>query len=378
MSLPVDAGANADLKARAAARAQQLGLPTRALEDWRYVDCTPLTQVAPASAGTDGGLQPADCADPSQPAAAGATKDLLVVDGRFRTLPTCRQMDAGNPGIETLTDVSQLWALADPGDAVGLAIPAGDQHLTLHSHATGGLSGWHLRLVVAPGATLVLDWEHHGTAASRSSSWLALELGRGASVRLREPGTGDAQVRLSTLTARLEQDARLEILSYSTGGVLLRSRTEIDLVGPGAEVDLASIDLVAGKRQAHRLTRVIHRAANTRSRQAIRAVLSDRAAASCDALIQVLPGADGTDADLQNRNLLLSAEARADTRPQLDIRADDVKAAHGATIGQLDAEELGYLRCRGLDPGAARGLLVGAFVAEILDRIGTPAAGSPP
>ncbi len=362
MNSAIDPGTYADLKILATARARELGLPTRTLEDWRYVDCAALAAVHPIGDGKVG----------------GSTADILVVDGFFRSLPKEKILGPQPIAIDAIVDAGQIWALSDLGHAADLAMSGLGRTLTLHSHCTGGASGWYLRLVVAPGTTLELDIEHHGDRPARSSSWLALELGRGASVRVREPGTGHAQVRLATLTARVEQDARLEIVCSSSGGALLRSRIEIDLAGPGAEADLAAIDVVAGKRQAHRVTRIIHRAPSTRSRQAIRAVLNDRALASCDALIQVLPGADGTDADLQNRNLLLSHEARADTRPQLDIRADDVKAAHGATIGQLDAEELGYLRCRGLDAGAARGLLVGAFVAEILDRVGKPPAGSTP
>ena len=89
-------------------------------------------------------------------------------------------------------------------------------------------------------------------------------------------------------------------------------------------------------------------------------------------MVRILAGCDGANAEQQNRNLLLSDLARADTRPQLDIKADDVKAAHGATVGQLDADELLYLRMRGITAADARGLLTAGFTGEVLARLVHP------
>ena len=178
-------------------------------------------------------------------------------------------------------------------------------------------------------------------------------------------------VSLFTVSTRLAQDAKLTWTGHSTGGTLLRQRFEVTLAEPGAELDLALIDVV-GSGQAHRVSRITHAARDTRSRQLIKAIANGHSAVSCDALITIGPGADGSDAELQNRTLVLSPTARADTRPQLDIHADEVKAAHGATIGQLADDELLYLRSRGLDGDAARSLLAQAFISEVTSRMSQP------
>ena len=153
---------------------------------------------------------------------------------------------------------------------------------------------------------------------------------------------------------------------------LQRWRGVIDLVGTGAHADIAAIDQVSGTDQAHRHLRIRHRVGPTTSTQLFKSVLADHAIASFDGLVDIAKGADGANAEQLSRTLLLSPTARGDTRPQLDVHADEVKAAHGATVGQLDADELLYLRMRGLSPASAKGLLVDGFIQEVAARL--PAA----
>jgi hypothetical protein len=343
---------------QAVARLAQLGLPSRALEDWRYVDTAPLGVVPTAPrAKVDTGHGDAD---------------IVIVDGRIHLARGLTAVPA--PLGDPRDDHARLWALAGPGDATSLMV-AGERRLDLRSIATGGAHGWRLHLAVAPGATLDLTMEHHDPAAmagghARSAGWLTLSIGRGAQVTVRERHVGAQSCCLAAVDAEVAQDAGLTWTAVSSGGGLLRQHLSVRLAGPGAACDLAMADRVGGRHQAHRLTRVIHAAPLTRSRQVIKAIVDGHAAASCDALISVAVGSDGTDADLQNRNLVLSPTARADTRPQLDIRADEVKAAHGATVGRLDAEETLYLRMRGLGAEAARDLLITAFIDEVAGRLG--------
>ncbi|MBN8525702.1 MAG: SufD family Fe-S cluster assembly protein, partial [Planctomycetes bacterium] len=124
--------------------------------------------------------------------------------------------------------------------------------------------------------------------------------------------------------------------------------------------------------QAHLLTRVVH-AGGTTSDQLVKAVLRDRSRTSFDGVVAMPAGADGSSAVQQDRNLLLSPQARADTRPQLDIRADEVEASHGATVGALDGDELIYLRARGLPLVQAREVLTAAFLDEALLAFADPA-----
>jgi Fe-S cluster assembly protein SufD len=137
-------------------------------------------------------------------------------------------------------------------------------------------------------------------------------------------------------------------------------------------VALAGLAEVHGQHQAHQWLRVCHAAGNSTSEQLYKNVLHEQARTSFDGCVQIIAGADGANARQQNRNLVLADTARADTRPQLDIKADDVKAAHGATVGQLDADELLYLRMRGLPLAAARALLTTGFSGEVLALLPHP------
>jgi Fe-S cluster assembly protein SufD len=348
----------AALRAEAAALAARLGQPTRALEDWRYVDLAPLATVPPV------GRMKVDVGN--------GDPHVLTTDGHLRLLPADGVVvsDDLSPFAARLADADDptlAWALA--GDIAALHVSGSNRLIGLRTGATGGASAWALTLHIAPGATADLFIEHHAGAPARVCSWLHLALGAGAVVRVIEHHIGrDLGQRLDTITAIVGKDAQLEWTGLSGGAQLLRQRVEVTLAAPGAGCDLAAADAPEGTLQAHRLTRVRHAAPNTTSRQLIKSVLKERSRTSHDGRIAVDVGADGTDADYQSRSLLLSPDARADSKPQLDINADEVKAAHGATFGQLDAEELLYLRARGLTATAARDTLVSAFWGEVQRR----------
>jgi Fe-S cluster assembly protein SufD len=118
---------------------------------------------------------------------------------------------------------------------------------------------------------------------------------------------------------------------------------------------------------------VRHRAGPSQSAQLFKTLAGDSSIASFDGLVAIDRGADQSNAEQRNQNLLLSSKARVDTRPQLDILADDVKAGHGATVGQLNADELFYLRSRGLGDARARALLTRGFAMEAVARMRLPA-----
>jgi Fe-S cluster assembly protein SufD len=296
--------------------------PTPEHEDWRYVDCKPLS--AEASTATT-------------------------------TLPgaPCAASDAPQP-----CDATHTWAAA--GTVHRLAL-RGDGELSIDDH--GGT--WTLLLDVAPGATQRLRLRRHA-ASGRSSSWLHARLGRGACLEIEDCTLAADDVRLAALGADVAQDARFDVRLAQTGGRLSRHRLDVALQGTGAHSGLLAAAAPRGETQAHLLTRVVHVAATTTSSQLIKAVLRDRARTSFDGVVGMLAGADGSTATQQDRNLLLSPLARADTRPQLDIRADEVEASHGATVGALDDDELTYLRARGLPPAQAREMLTAAFLDEVL------------
>jgi Fe-S cluster assembly protein SufD len=191
-------------------------------------------------------------------------------------------------------------------------------------------------------------------------------LAPGAALEIEDLPAPDAGVVLAASSATVAQDARLAGRIAQTGGALVRHRVDASLDASGASCAIHAATAVRGSSQAHILTRVVHAAGPSRSDQLVKAVLRDSSRASFDGVVTMLKGADGSAATQQDRNLVLAPTARADTRPQLDIRADEVEASHGATVGALDEDELTYLRARGLAAGDARDLLTRAFLDEVL------------
>jgi Fe-S cluster assembly protein SufD len=146
----------------------------------------------------------------------------------------------------------------------------------------------------------------------------------------------------------------------------------VKLREPGAAVELFGLLLAADGQHVDDHTRIDHLAPDTRSDEAFRGVIGRRGRGVFNGKVIVHPGAHGIDARQSNDNLLLSDQAEIDTKPELEIYSNDVKCAHGSTVGELDAEHLFYLRSRGVDEAQAREILTAAFAAVVLDRIATP------
>jgi len=157
------------------------------------------------------------------------------------------------------------------------------------------------------------------------------------------------------------------------GGQLTRLDLRVALDGEGAGAELAGIFLADGAREQHLRTLVEHRSPHTASDQLYRGVAAGRGRGSYDGKVIVHPGAAKTESRQSSRNLLLGREAAIESRPQLEINADDVKCSHGATTGTLDEQMMFYLLARGLDRDTARALLTYAFVGDVLRRL-APAA----
>lgn len=342
------------LRDAALARAAELGLPTSAAEDWRYVDVRPLAAAVSASA-----------------AAAPIADGPEVIDGAFTAAIGLGEPDAATAARErerlaAEREAPACWSWT--GETRHARI-AGRQTLTIDHQATSASSGWRLLLDLAPAAELDLVLVHRSRTGSRASVGIVATLAQGAHLRVSEVVPAPAGQLLVQVDARVGRDATLTWAAASRGGELLRWRGVVELAGAGAHADIAAVDQVGGKLQAHRHLRLRHLVGPTTSTQLFKAVLADHASGSFDGLVDVAKGADGADAEQLSRTLLLSPTARGDTRPQLDIHADEVKAGHGATVGQLDADELLYLRMRGIPAAEAKGLLIDGFVREVIARL---------
>jgi Fe-S cluster assembly protein SufD len=367
-------------RAAAQARLAAIGAPTTAAEAWRYVDVKPLS-TPPATAPR------AVTAAEVDARRLPGSRVVVLVDGVPQ--PQLGDEDTGAESLSSLPpadmaalgerwaaaaaaedDVTSLWSLADLAGGLRLRL-AGAAPFPLHiiSFATGGCSGARLVITAARGAAADLVLQHVALGPARSSLGIELDLAEGAALRVDELQLDDAGQLFSLAWPRLARDASLAWTAVGLGGQCVRSRCAASLDGANAAIALAGLVVLGGARQAHQHLRVRHAVGRTRSQQVFKTIADGRAIASFDGLVAMDRGADGSEAEQTNHNLLLSTGARVDTRPQLDILADDVKASHGATIGQLDAEELFYLRARGLPAAEARALLIEGFAVELLDRL---------
>lgn len=168
---------------------------------------------------------------------------------------------------------------------------------------------------------------------------------------------------------KLHRNSRVESHSISLGGAIVRNDIVTDLAGEGAEIILNGLYMGNGRQHVDNHTLVNHSKPHTRSDEYYRGVLDGRARGVFNGKVIVHKDAQKTDAAQSNANLLLSDHAEIDTKPELEIYADDVKCSHGATVGQLDKNMLFYLRSRGLDADTAKSLLTFAFADEVIRRI---------
>jgi Fe-S cluster assembly protein SufD len=167
----------------------------------------------------------------------------------------------------------------------------------------------------------------------------------------------------------LGRASRYHLVNVALGAHISRLDLTVQHAGDGAECTLDGLALVGGQQLADTHTVVDHTLPQGVSRQLHKCIVGGNAHAVFHGKVMVRPGAQKTDSAQSSRSLLLSSKARVDTQPQLEIFADDVKCTHGATVGQLDSEEVFYLQSRGLSEAAARNLLTYAFAGEIINRI---------
>jgi len=177
---------------------------------------------------------------------------------------------------------------------------------------------------------------------------------------------------LATLSARLGRDARFADHSFSFGAALGRNDIDVRFDGQGGECVLNGLFVVGGARLCDTHSRVDHAMPHCSSHEHYKGVLDGSGRGVFNALVRVRPGAQKTDAEQMNRNLLLSPQALVHSVPQLEILADDVKCRHGSTTGQLDPVALFYLRSRGIGEAEARGLLTWAFASDLVHGLPVP------
>ena len=224
-------------------------------------------------------------------------------------------------------------------------------------------------IVLERGSELELVEEHHGEGTYLTCPVVEIRVAEGAILRHeRVQRDGDEAFHLSTLKAEVAKGGQYHSRTLTFGALVSRQQPWVRLA-EGAEASLDGLALLEGRQVADTHSFMLHAVPNARSHQLHKCIVDGKARAIFNGQVLVAPHAQGTDAKQQSRNLLLSDSARVDTKPQLEIYADDVKCSHGATVGQLDPEELFYLQSRGLNADDARNLLTYGFAADVLMHI---------
>ncbi|MBB6188844.1 Fe-S cluster assembly protein SufD [Rhodanobacter sp. MP7CTX1] len=375
------------------------GLPDTRVEAWKYTALRALGQRSFANGDDQAQTRVVDAASLILPGVDGPR--LVFVNGVFRA--DLSMLDSLPAGL-TLQPLSQAlhgdteplrFALSrhyrETGDAFA-RINAANAHdgvvlrvaanakitapvqLVFVGAAAEAALAWHARNVIelAEGAELTLIEQHvaSGEQAHLATLVSDIELHQGARLHhtlLQNAAIGASLVRRSSL--RLHARARATLHVLELGGALVRHDLQAELLGDGAQLDTRGVFMPHGRQHIDTQLAIRHQALNTTSSSNWRGVANDRARGVFRGAIVVAPGADGSDASLSNKNLLLSPSAEIDTKPELEIYADEVKAAHGATVGQLDERSLFYLRSRGIPQAEARALLTTAFCRAVLDDL---------
>jgi len=399
----------APIRRAAMDRFQALGFPTRHDEDWHFTSAAPIAEADfTPLAGLGGPETVADVssADLEPFTFRGAEWPRLVfLNGRFAASLSSTVGLPARVRVASLADAlandtpelrRHLTTIADTErnafaalntalftDGVFLHVPAGVSvelpiHLLFLTDAEGARGVAYPRILVVADAhaqaTLIESYVGLGDPSYFTDSVAELSLGDGsriAHIRVQRESQRAFHVGLSQ--ARQARDSHYASFSFATGASLSRANIYTDLAAPGAEVTLDGLYLADDAQHVDHQTRIVHRAPNCASHEVYKGILDGAAHGVFNGKVYVHPEAQKTDGKQTNNNLLLSTDAQVDTKPQLEIFADDVKCTHGATVGRLDEVALFYLKSRGLAAEEARTLLTYAFAADVLQRIATPA-----
>jgi Fe-S cluster assembly protein SufD len=180
---------------------------------------------------------------------------------------------------------------------------------------------------------------------------------------------GKTTIEVNTLETAIEKDAKFTSFTLSLSGDLIRNNLNLNLLGSNSEGNMYGVYLLNGKTHVDNHTTVDHTIPHAESNELYKGILAEQSRGVFNGKIFVRQDAQKTNAFQQNNNILLSEDAIVNTKPQLEIWADDVKCSHGCTVGQLDEEALFYLQARGIDKTTAKGLLLYAFAGEVLEKI---------
>ena len=381
-------------------RFQRLGFPTVAEEEWKYTNVAPIAKsnFLPFLDRNGGAI-----VEPSMLAAStyeeARESRLVFVNGVFRKdLSATGALPAGVVAVD-FAEAARLEqseavirGFLNQDDQNGFAalnvalFPAGvflkiprevvvqaPIHLLFLTAQQNGyqLAAFPRVLIHAESgsaATLIESYSGAGAYLTDSRIDIAVEDGARITHYKLQRESGEA-FHIATTRAALGRDSFYGTTSINLGGKLSRHNIDVLMDHEGAECAVDGLYMVEGSQHTDTHSVIDHRQPHCTSRQLYKGILDGKSRAVFNGKVFVRHGAQQTDAQQTNKNLLLSSEAQIDTKPQLEIYADDVKCTHGAAVGQLAADELFYLESRGINPSLARNMLTYGFAEEVIERI---------
>ena len=387
------------------ARFSELGLPTLRDEDWRFTNIAPIAKLPFKPA-----LEPTDGVTPEQLKelvfASQSGSRLVFVNGHFApSLSSVKNLPAGVKAGSLAAALTSDAAFlekhlgryaqnADNGfsainqafflDGGFVHVPAGKvveepiQFIYVSTAKQSGATFHPRNLVIAEANSQVTILESYVSLGGSGYFTNAVtELFAGDNARLEfvkfQDEAADA-FHMAAFHGEFGRASNVNVHSFALGAKLSRNNIRTNLAGEGLECILNGLYLTRGDQLADHHMIVEHAQPHCASHEYFNGILDDKSKGVFHGRILVRPIAQKTDAKQTNKNLLLSDDATADTKPQLEIYADDVKCTHGATVGQLNDESIFYLRSRGISPETARRMLIHAFAGEIIERIKHEAA----
>ena len=379
----------APLRSAALAHLREHGLPTTRDEDWKYTDLTPLVNIS---------NQWLDCGDDvtQQADTSGITSRiqqsinadwLIIANGQVDAHSIAALAQAG-VNVELLSEHDNSTDFSAPLANLNTALLSDGLRISVDANcivkkpigilvvdsATTTASISQIRADVVVGANSTLDLiEYHASSGegdhyANSVVNLRLEDNAHANcVRIQDRARTHNQTGRTTVS--LGRNSQFQHCAFDFGGRLIRNDLVVEITEPGSSAVFDGLYLAGDEQHIDNHTRVDHRVGPATSQQEYRGVLTGNTRCIWNGKAIVHEGADGTDAEQANHNLLLSDKAEIDAKPELEIYTDDVKCSHGTTVGQLEEKSLFYLRTRGIDEISARQILTLAFAQSIVSKL---------
>ncbi|MGH8477592.1 MAG: Fe-S cluster assembly protein SufD [Methylococcales bacterium] len=384
-----------DARDRALASFFESGFPSPRQEEWRYTNIAPIERKR--FSAQPGPAQAIDSARLKQFQIEGAAS-LVFVNGRFSSelsvlpefapgLVVCSMTEALENHADRVREVFATVLKAEFNsflafnnalftDGAFVWVPkalklAAPLHLLFVSTQADGLSTTRNLLIAEAGAQaeIIESYVGFGESGYLSAAVSELQIADHADITWSKlQCESDRGFHFGGLYANAGRYGRLRHANFSFGGLLVRNEVHVEL-SEASECSLDGLFLSTGRRHVDNHTRIWHLLPRATSREAYKGILDQRARGVFQGRIVVDRDAQKTDARMSNRNLLLSNDAEIDTKPQLEIYADDVKCTHGVTVGQLDEKSVFYLQSRGIDTDSARNMLTFAFANEMVDKV---------